>query len=304
MFKKVKRYIKSPYYALGDDLLKIRPRWMSDKFFLRVLWKQIMGDKLDLKHPMTFNEKIQWTKLYDRNPLYTILVDKYKVKQWVSERIGDEYVIPTLAVFKSVDEIDISALPEQFVLKCNHDSGGIVICRDRDCFDLETAKQKLRESLKKNYYWDYREWAYKDVKRVIIAEPYLEDQQTGELLDYKFFTFNGTPKLMFVASGRQSGKEVRFDFFSMSYEWMRIKNVHPNSTEESLPKRPECFSQMISLARVLSEGLNEVRIDFYEVNGRCYFGEMTIYHGAGFMPFSPHSVDCQMGEWFHLSTQG
>ena len=158
MFKKLKRYVQDPYYALGYDMIKKCPHLMSDKFYLSVLWKMKMGYKLDWKHPKTFNEKLQWLKLYDRNPLYTTLVDKYRVKQWVADKIGEQYVIPTLAVYNSVDEIDLDKLPNQFVLKCNHDSGSVVICRDKPSFDLEAARRKLGVALRKNFYWEAREW--------------------------------------------------------------------------------------------------------------------------------------------------
>lgn len=297
MFKKVKRYLKSPYYALGDDLMKAYPKIMSDKYYIKVLWKQIMGYPLDLRHPKTFNEKLQWMKLYDRNPLYTDLVDKYKVKQWVADKIGSEHVIPTLAVYDSVDEIDISQLPDQFVLKCNHDSGGVVICKDKSSFDFEAAKAKLRKSFEHNFYWDYREWPYLNVEKKIFAEYYLEDTNfTTGLPDYKFFSFNGNVVALFVALERNNPEEeVKFDFYDMDFHRMEVNNVHPNAKIPLLSK-PECFDEMKDLARVLSEGLKEVRVDFYETGGACYFGEMTLFHGAGFMPFAPKEFDVALGQ--------
>lgn len=154
MFKKIKRYLADPYWALGCDLIKKHPNWMSDEFYIRTLWRMVMGYKLDLKNPKTFNEKLQWLKLYDHNPLYTTLVDKLRVKDWVAEKIGAQYVIPTLAVWESAEDIDISKLPDQFVLKCNHDSGSVVICKDKATFNFVAAKEKLGKALQHNFYWD------------------------------------------------------------------------------------------------------------------------------------------------------
>lgn len=301
MFKKVKRYVRSPYYALGTDLLKHHPDWMSDKYFLRVLWKQIMGYPLNLNNPQTFNEKLQWMKLYDRNPLYTTLVDKHMVKQWVADRIGAEYVIPTLAVYDSVDEIDVSKLPNKFVLKCNHDSGGLVICKNKSYFNLESAKSRLSQAYNHNFYLDYREWPYKHIDKKIIAEEYLEDSAfPGGIPDYKFFTFDGKVVALFVATDRNKEKEeVKFDFYDSNFHLLNIKNVHPNSSSPVL-EPPKCFFEMKRLACKLSTGIKQARIDFYEVGGRCYFGEITFFHGAGFMPFSPMEFDLYLGGFIKL----
>ncbi len=170
MFRKLKRYLRDPYHEIGYDMLWRHPDLMPDKWYLKSLWKRTFGYELDLKHPKTFNEKLQWLKLYDRNPEYTIMVDKYHAKQWVADRIGAEYVIPTLAVYDSVDDIDLDKLPDQFVLKCNHDSGNVVICKDKSVFDLQAAREKLGAALKNDYYLKWREWPYKNVKRCVFAE--------------------------------------------------------------------------------------------------------------------------------------
>ena len=298
MFKKVKRYLKNPYYALGDDLIKHHPNWLSDKYFTKVLWHQIMGYPLDLRHPETFNEKIQWTKLYNHDLRIPDLIDKLKVKEWVKKLIGEEYVIPTLAIYDSPDNIVLSNLPKQFVLKCNHDSGGIVICKNIDEFDLDDAKQRLRKCFNKDFYEEYREWPYKVIERKVFAETYIVDTYNYDLPDYKFFTFNGEPHYMFIATGRQSSQEVQFDFFDMSFNRLEIKNVHPNNP--GIIRPPKSFETMKELARILSQGFKQVRVDFYEANGKCYFGEMTFFHGAGFMPFVPSSFDKEMGSLWTL----
>lgn len=297
MFKKVKRYLKNPYYALGDDMMRVCPKLMSDKYYIKVIWKQIMGYPLDLRHPKTFNEKLQWMKLYDRNPLYTDLVDKYKVKQWVADRIGAEHVIPTLAVYDSVDEIDISQLPDQFVLKCNHDSGGVVICKDKSSFDFEAAKAKLKKSFEHNFYWDYREWPYKNVKRKIFAEEYLEDKKYGDLPDYKIFTFKGEPKLIEVDFDRFV--HHKRNIYDTEWNYLNAQIQYPSVKDKAFCK-PMKMESLLSLARTLAAGLKEVRVDFYIIDDKIYFGEMTFFHDAGLSVFSPQTLGNQMGEWIEL----
>ena len=185
----IQRIVKDPLFSFKRKFVNTFPDISPDKWFLQVKFYKCMGNKLDLKHPRTFNEKLQWLKLYDRNPLYTTLVDKYRVKQYVAEKIGEEYIVPTLAVYQSVDDIELDKLPSQFVLKCNHDSGSVVICQDKNRFDLASAKEKLKKALNYNYYLDSREWPYKKIQRCIILEPYLEDNTFHELRDYKFFCF-------------------------------------------------------------------------------------------------------------------
>ncbi len=298
MFKKLERYLRSPYYALGDDLSKTHPEWMSDRYFIRVFWHQMFGYPLDLKHPATFNEKIQWMKLYDHDPRYPDLIDKYKVKEWVKRVIGEQYVIPTLAVYDTPDDITLEGLPDQFVLKCNHDSGGLVICRDKDSFDLEAARKVLWKSFDYNFFDEYREWPYKMIGHKVFAEAYIVDSASGELPDYKFFTFGGKPHYLFIATGRQSGHEVMFDFFDMDGKRLPVRNVHPNNPGD-VPL-PATFETMKELAAKLAADFQQVRVDFYEADGKCYFGEMTFFHGAGYMPFTPHSFDREMGDLWTL----
>ena len=302
MFRKLKRYASGPYYQIGFDLMDNHPRWMTDKYYIKVLWKRAMKYELDLNNPVTFNEKLQWLKLHDHNPLYPILVDKYRVKDYVAERIGAEHMIPTLAVYKSADEIDLDKLPDQFVLKCNHDSGSVVLCRDKSKFDLEAAKKKLDKCMKKNFYWEAREWAYKHVKPVIIAEQYMEDTKTHDLPDYKFFSFDGEVKALFIATERSNeNTETRFDFFDMDFNHINVTNGHPNA--DILPSKPKCFDQMVAFSKELSKGFPEVRCDFYEVDGKVYFGEYTFYHWGGTTPFKPSDFDKELGQWIKLPSK-
>ncbi|OUN60896.1 ATP-grasp fold amidoligase family protein [Faecalitalea cylindroides] len=272
---------------------------INDKTYLKIRYYAFIGKKLNIENPKTYNEKLQWLKLYDRKPIYTIMVDKFAVKQFVSNVIGEKYIIPTLGVWNSFEEIDFQSLPNQFVLKCTHDSGGLVICKNKNELDMQYAKKKIEKSLKRDYYSVHREWPYKNVKPRIIAEMYMEDSKTSELRDYKFFCFDGKVRAMFVATDRQKeGSEVKFDFFDRDFKHLEFKQGHPNAY--ILPEKPECFDEMIFLAEKLSTGIPHVRVDFYEVNGRVYFGELTFSHFAGLVPFEPEEWDYTFGEWIRL----
>ena len=271
--------------------------WMPDKPYLQIFYYAEFGKFIDFKNPKTFNEKLNWLKLYYRRPDLITLVDKYEVKKYIADKIGEQYVIPTLGVWDKFEDINFNELPNQFVLKCTHDSGGLVVCKDKSKLNLKEVKAKIEKSLTNNYYLWTREWSYKGVKPRIIAEKYMEDQETGELRDYKFFCFNGEPKLMFVASERGL-KNTKFDFYDMQFHHMNIVQHYPNS-EYSIEK-PEHFEKMIELAKKLSEGFPHVRVDFYEANGRVYFGEMTFYHFGAIVPFETKEWDKKIGDWIKL----
>ena len=274
-------------------------RLIPDKAYLKLRFRADMGKKLNLKDPKTYNEKLQWIKLYDRNPLYTKLVDKYEVKPYVAERIGQEYIIPTLGVWDRVEDIDFESLPDRFVLKCTHDSGGLVICKDKSKLDVDAAKRKLNKSLKDNFFYVGREWPYKNVRPRILAETYMEDVETAELRDYKFFCFDGEVKAMFVATERQKqGEEVKFDFYDADYNHLPFRQGHPNAKKPT--EKPATYEQMRSLAEKLSQGLPQVRVDLYEVNGKNYFGELTFFHHDGFVEFEPEEWDRIFGSWIKL----
>lgn len=273
--------------------------WMSDERYLKIQYRLAMHKKLDLKHPVSYNEKIQWLKLHDRKPEYTMMVDKYAVREYIAKTIGDEYSIPLVGgPWCRFEDIDFDKLPDQFVLKCNHDSGGLVICKDKSKLDIEAARKKIRKSLKRNFYWANREWPYKDVKPCIIAEQYMVDDSGYELRDYKFFCFDGEPMAMFIATDRSSHVSTKFDFFDMDFNHLPFTNGHPCA--EEAPKKPKCFDEMICLAKILSQGIKQVRVDFYEINGRVYFGEMTFSHWSGMVPFKPEEWDYKFGEWIKL----
>lgn len=301
MMYKIKKFLGDPYYVLGNFMMKHCPKLMPDRYFLKVKWKRCMGYELDLKHPKTFNEKLQWLKLYDRKPEYTIMVDKYRAKQWVEDRVGKQYVIPTLAIYNSAEEIDLNQLPDQFVLKCNHDSGSVVICRDKKSFDFDAAKQKLSKALRKNYYWDSGEWPYKNVKPMILAEPFLFESEVDDINDYKFYCFDGEPKVFYITSNREGVGGVREDFFDINGNHLDM-NQKGYFVNDTLPIIPKGINVMINLARKLSIGMKHLRVDFYESSDRLFVGELTFYDGAGFSPFYPDEWNSIVGDWIKLPT--
>lgn len=290
------RILDDPYYALGRWMLRNHPTLMSDKWYLKVIWLKRMGYKLNLKTPVNFNEKLQWLKLYDHKSEYSIMVDKYRVKDFVADIIGEQYVIPTLAVWNSVEDINIDMLPNQFVLKCNHDSGSVVICRNKLTFDLNRAKEKLKNAFNRNYYWSAREWPYKSVKPVVFAEKYIEDSDSDALVDYKWFNFNGKPKFMYIS--RDRGRNPRTNFYDMDFNLLPFRMVDPNS--EQVISKPLKFEEMKYLASKLSEKLPMVRTDFYMVDGKVYFGEFTFYHNGGYFTLTPPEWNRIIGEWLTL----
>lgn len=271
-----------------------------DKLYLNLLFRLKMGYWIDWKNPRTFNEKLNWLKLYDRKPLYTKIVDKYLVKDYVKEIIGEEYIIPTLGVWDRPKDIDWDSLPNKFVLKTTHGGGGngVVICKDKTTFDKNDAIIKLKTSFNECTYKIFREWPYKNVDKKIIAEKYLEDTVVNELRDYKFFCFDGEVKYLYIATGRQKYGEPYFNFFDTDYNSLDFQQGHPRS--EYIPSQPLCFDEMKKIAEKLSKGFSEIRIDLYEVNGKVYFGEMTLFHMAGFSSFNPNEWDYKFGEMIKL----
>ncbi len=273
-------------------------RILPDKIYLKIKYYIIFKKKLNLLNPETYNEKIQWLKLYDRKKIYTTMVDKYEVKNYVANIIGEEYIIPTIGVFNKFDEINFDSLPNQFVIKCTHDSCGLIIVKNKKELDIKKARKKINKCLKNNYFFGGREWPYKNVKPRIIIEPYLEEKKYGELRDYKFFTFSGKVKFMFIASNRQGNGDTYFDFYDEKFNHLDIINGHSNNPTP--PEKPLNFNKMIELAEKLSKNIKHVRIDFYEVDGKIYFGEMTFYHWSGFVPFSPEKWDKIIGSYIKI----
>lgn len=303
---KIKRYLNSLYKVITNKdyrflILSGQGFYdnMDDEAYLKRKYRACMGKELNLGSPQTFNEKLQWLKLHDRKPEYTTMVDKYAVKKYVADIIGEEYIIPTLGVWNHFDEIDFDKLPNQFVLKCTHDSGGIVICKDKNKLDLKLAKKKMEKCLKRNYYWSSREWPYKDVKPRIIAEQYIEDNnKEGFLTDYKFFCFNGKMKCMYVSVNSHTAKQ-KIQFFDRNYNLLPIRRDDYLVFDE-IPKKPNHLDDMIKIAEQLSRNIPHTRIDFYYIQNRIYFGEITFFTGSGFIPFSEKKWDYKLGSWIKL----
>ena len=272
-------------------------RFIPDSIYIQIYYFAHFKKFCDLKNPSTYNEKLNWLKLHDHNPVYPTLVDKYEAKEYVARIIGNEYIIPTLGVWDTFDDIDFEKLPNQFVLKCTHDSEGLVIVKDKKKLDKNAAKEKIEAALKQNFYYIGREWPYKNVKPRIIAEQYMEDHVDGELRDYKFFCFDGEPKAMYIASDRASD-HVKFDYYDLKFNHLDIKQKYPHA-QEAL-RKPVTFEKMIDFSKILSKGFPHVRVDFYEVDGHLYFGELTFYHFSGFMPFEPDRWDKVFGDWLKL----
>lgn len=295
----LKYYFSSPANMFDFFASRNMLNWMSDKAFIKRKFKLKMGYELDLENPKTFNEKLQWLKLYDHDPLYTKLVDKYEVRKYIAEKIGEEYLIPLVGgPWNSPNEIDFAALPDQFVLKCTHDSGGVIICKDKSKLDIPAAKAKLSKHLKRNYYWTNREWPYKNVPPRIIAEKYMEDE-TGELRDFKVFCFNGKPDSVMVCTGRSTG-ETKFYFFDENWQLKRYNVRGLNASPDFTLPRPEKVDKIFSTAAVLSKDLKFARIDLYSVNDKIYFGEITFFPDSGFDPNLLHGTDEYFGSILSL----
>jgi len=272
-------------------------KYHNPRSYISILYHDRLRRWINWKNPRDLNEKINWLKLYDRNPMYTKLADKYAVREYVKEKIGEDYLIPLLGVWDKAEDIDFDSLPEQFVLKCTHDSGSVVICDGKNTFDRNGAVKKLANALKKNYFYRNREWVYKNIPRRIIAEQYVEDSSDKELRDYKIFCFNGIPRTMYVATSRSIG-QLTFDYYDMDFNRLDIVQHYPNATK--VLHKPQNFELMKQLARVLAEGIPNVRVDFFEADGKVYFGEMTFYNNGGTTAYEPEEWDYIFGDWLVL----
>lgn len=273
--------------------------WIEDEFYLKCLYRALIGKKMNVSDPKTYNEKLQWIKINDRNPLYTKLVDKYEVREYISKIIGSEYLIPLLGVWDSFEDIDFNRLPEKFVLKCTHDSGGLVICNDKKQLDLQKAKIKINKSLKRNYFYWTREWPYKNVKPRIICEKYMVDDSGIELRDYKFMCFNGEPKIVQYHTGRfTEHKQFHYDINGNLLPFNNLGYTNDGAPDLDM----NIVNKMIPLAKKLAKGLIQVRIDFYFINNKVYFGEITFFDGAGFEKIEPEEYDYLLGSWIDLNT--
>lgn len=294
----LKKIIFDPSYRFDSMGSRGFYNHLSDEEYIKRMFKARMGYEPDLDHPRSFNEKLQWLKLYDHRPVYSTMADKYEVKEYVASKIGKDYIIPALGVWDHFDDIDFGALPDQFVLKCTHDSGGIYIVKDKKRMKIGSARKKIEKSLKKNWFYHGREWPYKSIKPRIIAEQYMQSTDSEELVDYKFMCFDGEVKCSFVCTDRYSHEGLHVTFFDREWKVMPFIRHYPK--KDAGIEKPQCYDEMLSVAERLSEGIPFVRIDLYEIDGKVKFGEYTFYPGSGFEDFTPEEWDYKMGEWLHL----
>jgi hypothetical protein len=298
MLIKIKKAIKNPnlimLYILGLKIFRIVP----DETFLKIKYGLRVGQKLNLGDPKTFNEKLQWLKLYDRKPKYTSMVDKFAVRKHIAKTIGEEYLIPLLGVYNGYSEIDFDSLPNEFVLKPSHTSGNVFICKNRSKIDHLKLKNEINEWLNREYYWIHREWPYKNIKPRIICEKYMVDESGKELKDYKFMCFNGEPRIIQVMSERKNGQYLINHF---DLEWNEIdisrKTLKKNPR---IPAKPKNLGRMTEISKILSKDMPFVRIDLYETKEGLYFGEITFFPVSGFMDFLYEKHDHLLGSWITL----
>lgn len=284
---------------------------LNDEMFLKKKYYANTGRNLNLESPKTFNEKLQWLKMYDRNPIYTVMADKYLVKEYVANIIGAEHIVPTMGVWERPEDINFEDLPNQFVLKCNHNSGlGMYICKDKTKMNIDVVKQKLSKGMAQDYYLNNREWAYKDIPRRIIAEKYMEDAnvannkmefKTDGLIDYKFYCFNGKPQFLYVgfANIENGSKHDKLSFLTL--DW-KLAPFYRNDHEQIpfIPEKPTCFDEMITYASKLSKGIPFVRIDFFLIDEFIYFSEYTFMPGGGYGIFEPEEWERRIGDMLSL----
>jgi len=272
-------------------------RILPDRLFLKIEFKLRTGSKLNIDSPKSFNEKLQWLKLYDRRPEYTMMVDKYEVRKFVARKIGEKYLIPLLGVYNSFDEIDFSKLPDQFVLKPNHTSGNVFICKDKSKIDYALLRKKVNAWMKRRYYWVHREWPYKDVKPRIVCEKYMVDESGEELKDYKIYCFDGEPKLVQVDFSRFEGHKR--NIYDLDWNLVDFTMQYPRDPNKRIPV-PNTLNNMLRIAGQLSKGIPHLRVDFYSIGDELYFGELTFFPEAGFVNFDPLDYDLLMGSWITL----
>lgn len=296
---KIIKAFKDPLYGLGLFLNQIAPLIKNDRIFLTWKYYTVFHKKLNLDNPLTYNEKLQWLKLHNRKPEYTKMVDKAEAKKYAANIIGKEYIIPTLGVFNSFDEINFNQLPDQFVIKCTHDSGGVVVCKDKSKLDIRKAREKIEYGLGKTNYWGTREWPYKNVEPRIIIEQYLEDESGYELKDYKVHCFNGEPKFILVASGRHQN-DIRFNFYDLNWNLMPFEKSHKRIDSNITIAKPDNLDEMLNLAKSLSTNIPHLRVDFYIVRNKIYFGELTFFPASGLGKFNPEEWDKKIGQLLHL----
>lgn len=296
---KVQKAVADPWYIIRGLASKNLLNFLSDRTYLKLMYYAHFQTKLNLSEPQTYNEKLQWLKLYHRNPEYTIMVDKYEVRDYIREKIGEKYLNTLLGVWKTPEEIDFEELPDKFVLKTTHNSGGYVICDNKDKLDWESAKQILSKYLNKNYFNIGREYPYLNVEPRVIAEEFLEQDNGEELRDYRFFCFNGEPKFVSVDFSITDKSRTRRNLYDLNWDLLEASISYPHE-EDFIVNKPDKFEEMIQLSKQISKGIPHTRVDFYYINKQIIFGEITFYHQNGWGKFTPEEFNKQLGDWITL----
>lgn len=298
MNKNIRNYFFKQYKRLDERKLLF---WVPDKVIIKLHYYLKMGKWVNFKKPITLNEKLQWLKLYDRKPQYSIMADKYRVREFIAESIGEEYLIPIIGSYENFDDIDFDCLPNQFVLKTNHDSGGIIICRDKNKFDIDSAKISINKWLRRNYYQSSREWQYKNIPPRIIIEKYMDDGNEKGLTDFKFFCFNGNPEFVYISMGLEDHSTAFMSFYDLEKNKLPFKRSDYNEIPYT-PDFPKHYDKMIELSRELAIKTCSpfIRVDFYEIEGKVYFSELTFRPNAGMIPFEPIEYDRKLGNMLKL----
>lgn len=296
---KLLTYLRHPK-NIGYAFLFHSHSFLPDKLCVRLQYRLYLGRRLNLRRPKRYTEKLQWLKLYYHNPIIPSLIDKITVKDYVSKLIGKEHIIKTYGTWSKFDEIDFNTLPDKFVLKTNHTGGGegIILCKDKSKLDKEKAKEIITRCLGINMYNSSREWAYKNIKPQIIAEQLLETNDGSDLQDYKFYCFDGVPKVLLIASNRFSTHN--YNYLDMDFSPLPIVSVCGKPVDSSLIKMPATFEEMKRIAASLSKEFPHVRVDLYEVDNVVYFGELTFFDSSGFDNLSSDAVDLEWGKWITL----
>lgn len=297
MSNKIKRLLKNPlliFVFLNNKHILVLP----DELYLRIRYFATFNKKLNISSPETFNEKLQWLKLYDKRTEYIKMVDKYDVKKYVAEKIGEKYIIPTIGIYNKWKEIDFNKLPEQFVIKCTHDSGSVIICKDKSKFNQEKAHKKITKALKRNFFINGREWPYKNVKPRIIIEKYICPSNCDNIEDFKLQTFNGKVAYSFVCTDRN--KNVKYTFFDRQKNFIDVTQCGAKNDPKNA-KLPKNYEKMVELAEKIAKNIPEVRVDFYNINEKIFFGELTFFDTSGFGKFEPEEWDYKFGQMLDLS---
>lgn len=301
MFKKFIRVIKEPYRIINHIAYKGFLDRLSDEKYIKLMFKNKLGYCPNFEQPATYNEKIQWLKLNDRKEDYINIVDKFEVREYIKNLIGDQYLVPLIGVWESVEEIPFDELPNQFVLKGTHNSGGVIVCLDKKQLDLEDTKKKLAKILKRNYYYQGREWPYKHIKPRIICEKYMGNENGRLPEDYKIICFNGEPQNIMVCTGRETGN-VRYYFFDFDWNFLPYNRVDVNTPKDFTLPKPKNIDEMKHLAKILSKPYDLSRIDFYEIDGKIYFGEITLYPASGIDIDITKEIDELWGKQINLQS--